>query len=463
MSIAIKKRGETDLTVGPIFKKLIIYALPIIGVNVIQLLFNAADVAILGIFAENSDLAVAAVGSTGSLINFLIAFFIGLSIGANVLVARYMGEKDVVASRRAVGTAIVSAVICGFVVMALGVSLSKTILIWMDCPENVLGLATKYLQIYFVGMPVIMLYNFSTAILRAVGDTFRPLIFLIIGGVANIGLNIFFIVVVGWDVEGVAIATVVSQAISATLSFVVLLKSDGYSKIERKNLRIYKKEILLMVKIGLPVGIAKCLTSLSNVLIQTAINSHGDLAMTANSIGHQIDIIVNEGMHGIALASLSFISQNVGAKKFDRVQKTIYSSIVLIVANALLLGGAVILLAPILAGVFTDTSAVIELACMRIYLFGGTSAILGITMLFQEILRGLGRSFLSMLFMFLGLCVFRVVWLNTFYLLNPTLMMIYYSYPISWLIASVLLIIASIHELKKLKANATLQEVKVIE
>lgn len=233
----MKKNFEMNMSEGKILGKLIIYSIPLICTNVLQLLFNAADVAVLGMFV--SDDAVAAVGATGALINLIIGLFVGLSVGANVLVARFAGEQNMDSSHKTVSTSVIVSIIAGLFLAFIGYFFAETFLEWTNCDPEVIGMATKYLKIYFIGMPIMLLYNFCASILRAVGDTLRPLMFLVIGGLVNVGLNIFFVAVLKKDVEGVAIATVASQAISAVLSIVVLLKGNGYARLDMKKFRVY--------------------------------------------------------------------------------------------------------------------------------------------------------------------------------------------------------------------------------
>ena len=452
-------KHETDLTVGPIMKKLITYALPIIGVNMLQLVFNAADIAILGMFSTRGDIAVGAVGANSALINLIIGLFIGISIGANVTVARSRGANDIERSHRLVGTSMLSGLIFGVLIMVIGFFMAEQFLIWTSCTAEKLPLATSYLRIYLFGAPIIMLYNFSASILRATGDTLRPFIYLVIGGVLNVGLNIFFILVVGLDVEGVAIATVASQGISALLACISLFKSKGHARFSFKYFRLYKREFADIIKVGVPVGLSKCFFSLSNVTIQSAINALDETiqpgSMTAHAIGHYVDAFANEALHGIALASLSFVSQNIGANKIERVKKTILYSFLLTAVFGVVLGGVSILMAPFISGLMTNDSEIIRLACIRINLVGGTCVLAGAMNVSQELLRGLGKSFLSMCIALLGSCVLRIIYINTLYLLNPSFTMVYIAYPITWTITALAITIAMIPTYKKLKAKMT--------
>ncbi len=444
-----RKNHELDMTVGPIFKKLFLYSLPIIGVNILQLLFNAADVAVLGIFAE--DTSVAAVGATTSIVNLMTGFFIGLSLASTVLIARCAGAKNSESAKKFVGTSVFISLVFGFLIMIVGVLCARTFLIWTNCPPTILDKATTYLQIYFLGMPIIMLYNFTAAILRAVGDTMRPLIFLIIGGVLNLGLNVFFIAVCNLDVVGVAIATVSSQAVTAVCSFVVLVKSTGYATLDKKYFRIFFPEFKQILAVGVPMGISKSLFSLSNVFIQTTINGFGDTAVAANSIAHQFDTIINETGHGFAYGALSFVSQNLGAGKFDRIKRTLFITIITSTVASLVLGCIIYSLGPTLVGIMTSTPEVIALAMERLLFFCFSYFLCTIMCVFQEFLRGLGKSTTSMIISLLGACVFRIIWLNTGFYIWPTLTMVYLTYIFSWLLTIGIYVGATIPTMKKLR------------
>lgn len=437
------KRREMDFTYGPLLKKMIIYALPIICINVLQLLFTAADLSVLGIFTGN-DHALAAVGACTPIINLCLAFFMGLSVGGNIMVSRSVGAKDMEGSRKYVGTSIYLSVVFGIFLMIAGVLLAKQMLLWVNCTDEVLPYAVKYLRIYFLGMPLIMLYNFCASILRAVGDTLRPLIFLIIGGALNILLNIFFVVVIGVDIEGVAIATVASNGISAICAIVIMLKGDGYSKIERKHFRIYKDQLLKIIEIGLPVAFSKCLFSFANVLVNSELNKLGDLAMTAQSVTKEIDGFVLEIVHGIGASTVAIVSQNYGAKKPDRIKKVLGISLIIQISFSLLLGVVLIISGRALCSIFTKTEEVLNLCMVRITTLSIFYFILGILNVILEGIRGIGYSFTSTLISILANIVLRFIYLLFVYPfitiegnLTHNLRMLYILFPASWTISSV--------------------------
>ena len=445
------KNREMNMCEGALLKKLIIYALPLLATNVLQLLFNAADVAVLGIFA--GDDPVAAVGATAALINLIVGLFIGLSVGANVLIARSVGENNEKRARRIVGMSMLLSVVIGAFLMAVGLIFARTFLTWMKCDPDIIDLSVKYMRIYFIGMPILLLYNFCASILRAVGDTLRPMLFLMIGGVVNVGLNILFIVVFNKDVEGVAIATVVSQAISACLSIIVLLRGNGFAKLQLRRIKIYPKELKLMIKIGLPAGLQGCLFALSNVLIQSTINSFGKPVMTANTIAGQLDGFIYNSMNAISLSALAFVSQNLGANNFERIKKTILYALAVVMVVGLVVGAIIIAIAPTVCGIMAEEEIVAEIAFTRILLISTTYFTCGIMDVLSNSLRGLGKSTLAMCLTLAGTCVFRIIYINTICRLYHELLVLYAIYPISWIVSIVLFVIAYIPTMKEVKGN----------
>lgn len=450
----MKKNFEMDMTSGPILKKLIIFALPLVATNVLQLLFNAADIVVLGRFV--GDDPVAAVSSTTALINLIVNLFVGLSVGANVMVAKYLGKGDDEKVKRFVGMSVVISVIVGIILVGIGVGFARTFLIWMACDADVLDMAVKYLSIYFMGMPIIMLYNFCASILRASGDSMRPLIFLVIGGMLNIGLNIFFVTVVHLDVEGVAIATVASNAVSAVLGVIVLCKSRTAVKLQMKYMRIYKEELIELAKVGVPAGLQGCLFAFSNVLIQSSINSFGKVVMSGNGYASQIEGVVYNAMNGVALAALSFVSQNGGAGKIDRIKRTILEAALTVTFLGLVLGISASLLTNGILHFITDDQNVINYALLRVELLCGFDFLCGLMDVFASSLRGLGKSTTAMLVTLFGSCVFRVVWIKTVFVWYRSLEIIYWSYPISWALTSLVHLSIIIPTVKKLKIRQEL-------
>lgn len=401
-------RHEIDFTHGSLLKKLIIVAIPLILTNILQLLFNAADVAIVGIF--DGDDAVAAVGANSALINVIINLFVGLGAGASVVLAKYVGQNDLERSRKLVGTAVFLSIIIGIALSFVGIFGAKTFLTWMNCDPLILDKAVLYLQIYFVGMPIIMLYNFSAGLLRAVGDTLRPMIFLLISGVINVGLNIFFVAVCKLSVAGVAIATVASQVVSAVCALVIMIKGTGFSKLSFKHFKLYKSELKEIVKVGLPSGIQSSMFSISNVIIQSTVNTFMKVATTANAVAQQFDSIVAMTGNGVALATMSIVSQNYGAKQDKRITKSIVIGALSALAVDLFFGIIFIILGQALCLIMTQDPAVIELALVRMNILCATFCLGGIMEVLTYSLRSLGKSTTAMIMSIIFVCLFRVLW-----------------------------------------------------
>ena len=442
-------KRELNLTKGPLFKQLLIVALPLVVTNILQLLFNAADVAVISIFRGEESMA--SVGATTALIHLITNLFVGLGAGASVVLAKFVGQNNMARSRKLVGTSVLLSLILGLIVLVVGVFGAKIFLVWMNCDPILLDKATTYLTIYFLGMPIVMLYNFCAGILRAVGDTFRPMIFLIISGVANVVLNVLFVLVCGMDVEGVAIATVVSQGISAVLCLIVMFKNSGFSKFLLKHFRIYKAELKEILKVGLPSGIQASMFSISNVIIQSTINAFGAIYTAGNTVALQFEGFVGMAGNSVSVANMSLVSQNYGARNKKRIiNSIIYASLTAIVVDYII-GIPIVLFANQLCSIMANDLAVIEIAKIRLNIMCLTFAIGALMDTLTYALRSLGKSTTAMVISIFFVCVFRIIWLNTAYLLNPTFEMIFYSYPISWALCIVFNFIFLIPTIKKIK------------
>ena len=435
--MARTKRYEMDMTQGALLPKVLMFSLPLIASGILQLLFNAADMVVVGQWAGKECLA--AVGSTGSLINLMVNVFIGLSVGGSVAVARSFGANDPASVHKAVHTAMSLAIIAGVVVGLAGFLFCRPLLKLMDNP--VLDLATTYMKIYFLGMPFNMVYNFGASILRAVGDTKRPLIYLTIAGVVNVVLNLITVIIFHMNVAGVAIATVASQAVSAVLVVICLMRSHGVVHLDLKELRIHKRQLIDIAQVGLPAGLQGSLFSISNVLIQSSVNSFGEVVVAANSAGGNLEGFVYTSMNAIHQAALTFASQNLGAGKIRRVRRSVWVCIAtvavigLIMGNAMLLGGQ-----PLLSLYLDDPSAidpatgvtVLDYGMKRLAYILPTYFLCGLMDVMVGSLRGVGYSIMPMIVSLTGACIFRVVWILTVFAANPTLDILYVSYPISW-------------------------------
>lgn len=427
-----QKKYEINMCEGPLAGKIILYAVPLILSSVLQLLFNAVDIIVVGRYCGSDSLA--AVGSTTSLVNLLMNVFIGLSVGTNVLVARYYGagrEKDV---NDTVHTAVLSSLIGGVILAGIGITLAKPLLELMSSPEDVIDLSALYLRIYFIGMPVTLLYNFGSAILRAIGDTRRPLYFLAFSGVINVCLNLVFVIVFDMGVAGVAVATIISQAISAALVVRCLMGLEGACRLDLHKLRIVKNRFLEMLRYGLPAGIQGTLFSLSNVLIQSSINSFGSLTMAGNAAAANLEGFVYVSMNAFHHTALSFTSQNYGAGKYERINKVLGWCLFLVTVVGITVGGAFYLLRVPLLKIYNNDPQVIAFGMIRMLYICIPYFLCGLMDTMVGALRGLGYSVMPMIVSLMGACAFRIVWIKTVFAVNPTLEVLYISYAISWLV-----------------------------
>ena len=416
----MKKSYEIDMTSGPLLGKILLFSIPLMLSGILQLLFNAADIIVVRRFAGSG--ALAAVGSTSSLINLLINVFVGLSVGVNVLVARYYGarkDKDV---SETVHTAVTTSIVSGFILVVLGILLANPLLRLMGTPEDVLSQSVLYMRIYFLGMPVLMVYNFGAAILRAIGDTRRPLYFLFASGVVNVCLNLFFVVVLGMGVDGVAWATVISEHISAFLVLKSLMSAPGALKLDLKQLRIHPRKLKRIVKIGLPAGMQGAIFSISNVLIQSSVNSFGSIAMAMNAVYQ---------------TNLSFTSQNLGGRKYSRINKIMYICLGVVTAVGLILGLTAVAAGDGLLHIYSSDPEVLHYGMLRLEIICTTYFLCGIMDCMVGSLRGLGYSIIPMFVSLTGACGFRVLWVFTVFAAYRSLDVLYLSYPVSWAITAI--------------------------
>lgn len=430
----MNKTYEMDMCNGPVLKKILIFSIPLMLSGVLQLLFNAADIIVVGRFAGSQSLA--AVGSTTALINLLINIFIGLSVGANVVVARaYGGRRDKDVSE-AVHTAIAVSIVSGVILIVMGFVFSKLMLELMGTPDDVIDKAVLYMRIYFAGMPVVMLYNFGSAILRAVGDTRRPLYFLSIAGAVNIVLNLFFVIVMNLDVAGVALATVISQCISAGLVLRCLAKSEGGLKLELSKIKIHRKKMLQIFKIGLPAGMQGAIFSVSNVLIQSSVNSFGSIAMAGNAASANIEGFVYNAMNAVYQTNLSFTSQNIGGKKYTRVNRILFACLGTVTVVGMILGFGAYAIGDELLLIYSTDPEVIRFGMLRMSIIATTYFTCGWMDTMVGSLRGMGYSVLPMIVSLTGACGLRILWIFTIFAQQRTLTSLYISYPVSWVITA---------------------------
>lgn len=450
-----KRSYEMDMCSGPLVGKILLFALPLMLSSMLQLLFNAADIVVVGRFAGRH--ALAAVGATSALINLLVNLFVGLSVGVNVVAARYYGGKRDQDISDTVHTAVLMGLVSGLVLVALGFAVSLPVLTMMGTPEDVLSHAVLYMRIYFVGTPVLMLYNFGSAILRAVGDTRRPLYFLFLSGLVNVVLNLFFVLKLGMGVAGVGWATVISELLSAVLVLHSLMKIDGPLKLDLKKLKIHKKKLKQIVKVGLPAGLQSVIFALSNILIQSSVNSFGSVAMAGNTASSNIESFVNTATSAVYQTNLSFTSQNLGGGKYSRINRILLICLGVVVTLGFSLGICALTFGKGLLHLYSDDAEVIRYGMLRLSIIGGCYFLCGMMDTFAGSVRGLGYSMLPMFVSLAGACGFRVFWVFTVFREYHSLETLYISYPVSWVLTALIHMLVFIHIRKKIpKLDAVL-------
>ena len=426
---------QVDMCNGPIFKKLIIFSLPLILSGCLQLLFNAADIIVVGRFTGNQ--ALAAVGSTSALINLLVNMFIGISVGANVVLGKSIGARDEENTSKAVHTAIFIAVFGGLLMVFVGFFFAKPLLELMATPEDVIDLSSLYMRIYFAGMPFFMVYNFGAAILRSIGDTKRPLYFLLISGIINVLFNLCFVIVFDMGVAGVALATIISQYISAGLCLYLLLTTKGTHRIVPSKVKIHKELLGEILKYGLPSGFQNSIIGLANVVVQSNINSFGDMAMAGCGAYSKIEGFAFLPITSFTMALTTFVGQNLGARQYDRVLKGAKFGMICSMTLAEIIGVIIFVFSPQFVAAFDATPEVIHFGTLR----GQTSAfffcLLAYSHCVSAILRGAGKSMVPMIVMMVCWCFVRVTGLTIMGALVHNIWCVYWIYPITWSLSSI--------------------------
>ena len=454
----MRRSFEIDMCNGPLLGKILLFSVPLMLSGILQLLFNAADIVVVGRFAGNE--ALAAVGSTGSLNNLIVNVFMGLSIGTSIMVARYYGAQDWKSIREIVHTSMLVSFICGVALIFIGIFLAAPLLELMGTPPECLDQAVLYMRIIFIGMPAQMVYNFGAAILRAVGDTRRPLLFLLAAGIVNVLLNLFFVIVFHMDTAGVALATIISQSISAVLVVLCLMRSHTPYRLRFRRLRVRKAQLLQIIRVGLPAGIQGAVFSVSNVLIQSSINSFGSLAVGGNTAASNIEGFVYTSMNSLYQASLSFTSQNVGARKLQRVVPILLRCLGVVLTVGVGLSGLALLFNHQLLGIYSSDQEVIRYGLGRLEVVCATYFLCGMMDVVCGSVRGLGSSVVPTIVSLTGACGLRILWIYTIFAENRTLFFLYLSYPITWVItfsAHLVCFFIFLHRRKKRAAQA-LQE-----
>lgn len=439
------KKQKLDMLNGSIWNKLPVFALPIAATGILEQLFNASDIAIVGNFAQtDKTAAVAAVGANSPIIGLILNLFIGIALGANVVIANAIGRDDKQTVQKAVHTSMVVSVIGGVLVAIIGELIAEPLLTALNVPNDVLELALLYLRIYFLGMPVILLYNFEAAIFRSIGETKMPLIALTLSGILNVLLNLFFVIVLKMSVNGVATATVLANVVSAGILYIKLVKSDKYIKVEFKKLRIDGKVFAKIMQIGLPAGIQSAVFAVANIVIQGAINSLGTTVIAASSAAFNIEIIAYNVMNSFSQACTTFVGQNFGANKIDRCKKTLF---LCLIEDAIASGTAILIVlitGKFLLSIFNNNPEVIEIGYTRLVIIFIAYIFSMLYEVMSGYLRGFGFSLVPAILTTVGVCVLRIIWINTVFPANRTFVTIMTAYPVSLATTAVLIFIALI-------------------
>lgn len=439
------KKQKLDMLNGSIWNKLPVFALPIAATGILEQLFNASDIAIVGNFAQtDKTAAVAAVGANSPIIGLILNLFIGIALGANVVIANAIGRDDRQTVQKAVHTSMVVSVIGGVLVAIIGELIAEPLLTVLNVPDDVLELALLYLRIYFLGMPVILLYNFEAAIFRSIGETKMPLIALTLSGILNVLLNLFFVIVLKMSVNGVATATVLANVVSAGILYIKLIKSDKYIKVEFKKLRIDGKVFAKIMQIGLPAGIQSAVFAVANIVIQGAINSLGTTVIAASSAAFNIEIIAYNVMNSFSQACTTFVGQNFGANKIDRCKKTLF---LCLIEDAIASGTAILIVlitGKFLLSIFNNNPEVIEIGYTRLVIIFIAYIFSMLYEVMSGYLRGFGFSLVPAILTTVGVCVLRIIWINTVFPANRTFVTIMTAYPVSLATTALLIFIALI-------------------
>lgn len=431
---------QMDMLNGPLASKMLLFALPLACTGILQQLFNAADVMVIGQFVGKH--AMAAVGSNSAFIGLMVNLFVGVSLGANVVIARYTGQNNIQKIHEAVHTSILVALIGGVFMTCIGEVIANPLLVLLGVPDSVFDLARLYLRVYLLGMPVILLYNFESAIFRSQGNTRTPLICLTISGCINVVLNLFFVLVIGMSVDGVATATVISNVISSFLLFYLLLHSNSAVRVTIRDLKIHKDVLKEMFRIGLPAGVQGCVFSISNIVVQSAINSLGADVMAGSSAAFNIEIMAYYLVNSFGQACTTFIGQNHGARKMNRCILVTRWALILGLSFTMVTSIIVCLFAPNLISLFNADPVVIENGSIRLYWIVGFEIINALIEIMSGCMRGYGYSFVPAMIVLFGICGVRVTWIYTYFQQSHTFSTLMMTYPLSWVVTIIFIFIA---------------------
>lgn len=452
-----KRRYSIDMTTGKLFPKIVSFAVPIMLTGLLQLVYNAADVMVVGRFAGSDSLA--AVGATTSLVHLSLNLFLGIATGAGVVAAKHIGANDGAAVHRTVHSAMLLALICGIGIGVVGFAFSSLALEAMSIPEDVLPLSATYLRIFFLGTPASMIFNFGAAILRATGDSKRPLYILTVTGVINVLLNLLFVIQFKMNVAGVALATIISQFISAVLVIYILLNINSIVHLSIKKMRFYKAELLDIVKIGIPSGIHASLFSLSNVIIQSSINSFGAAVIAGNTASSNVDSIIQTCCSAVSQTATTFTSQNYGAGQIKRIRRIYFNCVGVTVMIAAVCCVFLLTFGEQVLGIFSTDPEVIEMGLVRMRLFAVTYVLNSLLDVTTGQMRGLGKSVIPMIVTMVGVCGLRVVWIFTVFQMYRSMEVLYLSYPVSWAVTGAVLLVMYIITFRKILKRGVRDEV----
>lgn len=451
------RRKDVNMLSGSIMKGLFTISVPIMIMNVLQSLFNIIDMTILKTYDTGGGIAVGAVGTCSSLIGMITGLVIGISSGANVIVARNIGRRDPASVERAAGTAVAFSAASGLVLAAIGIGFAEVFLQWTNCPEEILSQAVLYFQLYFLGVPILMVYNFCVSILRSAGDSHRPMVFLTMGGIVKVALTYLFVAVFRMGVEGVGVATILSWSTTAILAILALIHNDGDVKIRLRSIRFYKKELLEILHIGVPAGLQRGLYSIANVVITSTVNSFGAAATTGISIANNYDSILYQICTATSLAVMPYVSQNIGAGNIKRAKESVRTGILITVALGATFGALSAIFSAQLSSIMSDDPVVISYSQQKMVIISSTYFICGINEIMGAALRGMKKPIAATVTTLLFMCVLRFVWVYFVFPLLPNLTFLYLVWPLGWFLCIVSLLFVYVPTIKKLSAEACLE------
>ena len=449
MEIRVKAKREVDMTKGLLLPKILKFALPLMATGVLQLLFNAADMVVVGRFV--GDVALGAVGATSNIVNLLVNLFMGLSIGAGVVLAKHYGAKKEDAAQELVHTAMPLSLILGVVVLIIGLIVARPMLVLLKTPENCLPLSHEYLSIYFLGVPFLMVYNFGASILRAIGDTVRSLIYLTIAGVLNVIVNLITVIVFEMGVAGVAYATITSQGVSCLLVLICIMREKGYARFNIKKCAIRKKSLLSILRFGVPSGIQSALFSISNSVIQSTVNSFGETVLAANTAAQGLEGFVFVVMNAFATTASTAVGQNYGAGNLDRIKASVKRCVLCSVLFSASVSLIMIILRKPLISLYTTNEEAIAIAAERMTIILATYIFFGLMDVFTQSMRGMGYSVIPMIIVLFGTCIFRILWIYIIFPFNPVYQNVILSYSVSWILTLIISIFVFLYLFAKRK------------